>query len=130
MSFLSYIILFFYLNYYVSQIYSTNNWPSEFYFLGILYLGIICGNVVIVIALFNSKIQDPLYSTYSVILQVYTPFTVSIGPIFYRYIFKRSHLILDLEDSREYLIRTFEIEVSNPAEYYDGNLWQNIYELI
>lgn len=99
---------------------NIEKYKLESYFLSILYLGIICGNVVIVIALFNSNIQDPFYLTYSVILQVYTPFTVSIGPIFYRYIFKRSHLILDLEDSREYLINTLEIEVSNPAEYYDG----------
>jgi len=94
-----------------------NSYKLKSYIFAILYLGIIFGNLIIAILLFINIAQEPFYSTFLFILQIYTPLTISLGPIFYRYIFKRSHLILDLENSREFLINDFDLEVDDPAEY-------------
>jgi len=94
-----------------------NSYKLKSYIFAILYLGIIFGNLIIAILLFINIAQEPFYSTFLLILQIYTPLTISLGPIFYRYILRRSHLILDLEKSRDFLIKVFDIEVENPEKY-------------
>jgi len=102
----------------VSQM-EINSYKLKSYIFAILYLGIIFGNLIIAILLFINIAQEPFYSTFLLILQIYTPLTISLGPIFYRYILRRSHLILDLKNLREFLIKVFDIEVENPAEYLE-----------
>lgn len=96
-----------------------NSYKLKSCIFGIFYLGIFSGNLIIAILLFINIAQEPFYSIL-VILQIYTPLTISLGPIFYRYIFRRSHLILDLEKSRKFLIHVFDIDVEKPAEYLGG----------
>ena len=102
----------------VSQM-EINSYKLKSCIFGIFYLGIFSGNLIIAILLFINIAQEPFYSIL-LILQIYTPLTISLGPIFYRYIFRRSHLILDLEKSREFLIHVFDIDVEKPAEYLGG----------
>ena len=97
-----------------------NRYKLKSYIFAILYIGIIFGNLIIIILLFINIAQEPFYSTFLLILQFYTPLTISLGPILYRYILRRSHLILDLENSREFLINDFDIIRENPEEYLEG----------
>jgi len=103
----------------VSQM-EINSYKLKSSIFAILYSGIFFGNLIIVILLFINIAQETFYSTFLLILQIYTPLTISLGPIFYRCILRRSHLILDLENSREFLINVFDIEVENHAEYLEG----------
>jgi len=96
-----------------------NSYKLKSYILAILYLGIFFGNVIIAILLIINIAQEPFYFTFLLIFQIYTPLTISLGPIFYRYIFRRSHLILDLEKTRKFLISVFDIEEENTAKYLD-----------
>ena len=97
-----------------------NSYKLKSSIFAILYSGIFFGNLIIVILLFINIAQETFYSTFLLILQIYSPLTISLGPIFYRYIFRRSHLILDLKDSKDFLVGVFDIDVKNPAEYLEG----------
>lgn len=90
------------------------------FLLGILFFIILVGNVLvwtgtILISLSgNQELKELLNPTLLITSQIYTPITISLTPIFYRAIFKRSHLFLDLEESRQYLIQIFEVESDEP----------------